>query len=95
MKLLKRKKANIQDYINFAGLILFIYIVISKEVLMGEIGDIFTADNALITSSLIIWIEMLFVNLSIFITDFKNYLFERMQNRKYGKRDNDDKKEES
>ena len=95
MKLLKRKKATIQDYINFIGMALFIWVIATKEVMIGNFDEMFVMDNALVLICLGILIEMLFVNLSIFITDFKNYLFTKSQEKKYGKRNDNDEKEES
>lgn len=94
MKLFKRKTATIQDYINFIGMVLFIWIIVTKEVMTGSFDEMFVMDNVLVLVCLGISVEMLFINLSIFVTDFKNHLFERMQEKKYGKRkDNDEEKE--
>ena len=93
MKIFKRKTATIQDYINFAGLILFIWIVITKTVVIGSIDEMFVMDNALVLACLGISLEMLFVNLSIFITDFKNWIYDTKIEKKYGKRDSNEKEE--
>ena len=93
MKLFKRKTATLQDYINFTGVVLFIWVVATRTVLIGDIDNLFVIDNALALITIGVFIEMFFVNLSIFITDFKNQLFERGQNKKYGRGKDDDKKE--
>ena len=77
MKLLKRKTATLQDYINLTGMILFIWVITAKKVMIGTFGEIFVMDNALILICLLVSIEMTIVNLSIFITDFKNWLYSR------------------
>ena len=95
MKLFKRKTAIFQDYINFTGIILFIWVIASKTVVIGDVTEVFVIDNALILVCLGILLEMLLVNASFFITDFKNYLFDKSQEKKYGKRKKHDEKEES
>ena len=93
MKLFKRKTAIFQDYVNFAGIMLFIYVIATKTVLVGEIDNLFVTENAVALTTVGILLEMLLVNLSFFITDFKNYLFDKQQEKKYGKRDNNEKEE--
>ena len=93
MKLLKRKTATIQDYINFAGLILFIYIILTGSVLVGSIDNLFVIENAIALTATVFLLEMLIVNLSIFITDFKNWIYDAKIEKKYGKRDSNEKEE--
>ena len=61
--------------------------------MIGNIEEMFVMENALTLACLGVLLEMLFVNSSFFITDFKNYLFDRSQEKKYGKRKSDDEKE--
>ena len=93
MKLFRRKKAIFQDYINFVGIVLFIYVIATKTVLVGEIDNLFVMENTVVLTTIGILLEMLLVNLSFFVTDFKNYLFDKAQIKKYGKRDNNEKEE--
>ena len=93
MKLFKHKTATFQDYVNFTGMILFIWVITTKTVVIGNLDEMFVMDNTLVLICLGILLEMLLVNLSIFITDFKNYLFNKSQEKKYGKRKSDDEKE--
>ena len=95
MKLFKRKSAIFQDYVNFIGMILFIYVIATKTVLVGNINNLFVMENAVVLTAVGILLEMLFINLSFFITDFKNWMYDRSQNKKYGKRKDNDEKEES
>ena len=90
MKIFERKKANIQDYINLTGMILIIWVITTKEVMIGSFSEIFVIDNVLILTCLGVSIEMVIANLSIFITDFKNYLFNKKQKNKYKKGKNYD-----
>ena len=94
MKLFRRKKAIFQDYINFAGIVLFIYVIATKTVLVGEIDNLFVTENAVALTTIGILLEMLLVNLSFFVTDFKNFLYDKSQEKKYGKRKDDDEKKE-
>ena len=93
MKLFKRKTATLQDYINFTGVVLFIWVIATRTVLIGGIDNLFVIDNALALITIGVFIEMFFVNLSIFITDFKNWSYDAGIKRKYGRGKDDDKKE--
>lgn len=94
MKLFKRKTASFQDCVNFIGIILFIWIAITRTALTGDIDNIFVLKNALILVSLGVFAEMLLVNLSIFITDFKNWRYDvGVEKKKYKGESQDEEKE--
>ena len=91
MKIFKRKTAGIQDYINYVGFILFMYVIVSRVALVE--GNILVAENSLILICLGILSEMLFVNTVIFIIDFENWRYNAEVKSKYGKRKDDEKEE--
>lgn len=82
INIFKRKKAELQDYINFIGVILFLWVIISKTILIGDMANIFVSDNLLILACLITSIEMLVVNTIMCITNFKNWRYDVRQNKK-------------
>ena len=76
MNLFKRKKAAIQDYINFAGIVLFVFVIVTKVTLIGTIETMFVEENILILTCLGVLLEMLIVNTSLYITDFKDWRYD-------------------
>lgn len=94
MKLFKRKTATFQDYINFAGIVLFIWVIITKTVVIGSISEMFVMENALVLTCIGVLLEMLSANLSLYITDFKNWRYDvRIEKKKYKGESQDEEKE--